>query len=56
MPTPTPMDLTSLTTAVTSVKVDALDVLAAVAPLAIAVMGAFLVWKLGVRFFKGLAK
>lgn len=50
------MDLTALTTALTTVKTDALSALAAVAPLAIAIMGAFLVWKYGVRFFKGVSK
>ncbi|MGE5629198.1 MAG: hypothetical protein ACM3X7_14015 [Solirubrobacterales bacterium] len=50
------MELTALTTALTTVKTDALAALAAVAPLAIGIMGAFLVWKYGVRFFKGIAK
>lgn len=50
------MDLTALTTALTTVKTDALAALAAVAPIAIAILGAFLVWKFGIRFFKGIAK
>jgi hypothetical protein len=43
-------------TALTSVKDDALAALAVVAPVGIAILGAFLVWKYGIRFFKGLAK
>ena len=50
------MDLTALTTALTTIKTDALSALAAVAPVGIAIMGAFLVWKFGIKFFKGLAK
>lgn len=50
------MDLTAMTTALTTVKTDSLAALAAVAPLAIGIMGAFLVWKYGIRFFKGIAK
>lgn len=50
------MDLTALTTALTTVKTDALAALAAVAPLAIGIMGAFLVWRYGIKFFKGIAK
>lgn len=51
---PTPIE--AVTTALTTVKTDALSALAAVAPVAIAIMGAFLVWKYGVKFFKSLAK
>lgn len=46
----------AIVTALTSVKTDAVAALAAVAPIAIAIMGGFLVWKYGVKFFKGLAK
>lgn len=46
----------AITTALQSVATEATGVLASVAPIAITVMGAFLVWKLGIRFFKGLAK
>lgn len=49
------MDITAMTTALTTVKTDALSALAAVAPLAIAIVGAFLVWKYGISFFKGVA-
>lgn len=50
------MDLTAMTTALATIKTDAIAALAAVAPVAIAIMGAFLVWKFGIKFFKGLAK
>lgn len=50
------MELTALTTALTTVKTDALSALAAIAPIAIAIMGAYLVWRFGIKFFKGLAK
>lgn len=50
------MDLTALTTALGTVRTDAIAALAAVAPVAIGIMGAYLVWKYGVKFFKGLAK
>ena len=49
------MDITALTTALTTVKTDALSALAAVAPLAIGITGAFLVWKYGIKFFKKIA-
>ena len=45
-----------LTTAMTAVKTDALAALTAVAPIAISILGAFLVWRYGIKFFKGLAK
>jgi hypothetical protein len=47
---------TAMTTALTSVKTDSLAALAVVAPIAIAIMGAFLVWRYGIKFFKSLAK
>lgn len=50
------MDLTAMTTALTTIKTDAIAALAAIAPVAIGIMGAFLIWKYGVKFFKGLAK
>lgn len=46
----------AMVTALTTVQTDTLAALAAVAPLAIGIMGAFLVWKYGIRFFKGIAK
>lgn len=54
--TPAPTIIQSVTTALTSVKTDSISALAVIAPIAIAVLGAFLVWKYGVRFFKSLAK
>lgn len=47
---------TAMTTAMTGVKTDSLSALAIAAPIGIAIMGAFLVWKYGIRFFKSLAK
>lgn len=47
---------TVITTAATAVKTDALAALSAVAPIGISIGGAYLVFKLGWRFFKGLAK
>jgi uncharacterized membrane protein YhiD involved in acid resistance len=52
-PTPTP---TGLTTALQGVQTDAIGVLGDVAPYGIAIMGAFLVWRYGIKFFKGLSK
>lgn len=50
------MDFTAMTTAMTTIKTDSLAALAAVAPIAILIMGAFLVWRYGIKFFKSLAK
>lgn len=50
------MDLSPIVTALTTVKTDALSVLGAVAPVAIAIFGAFLVWRYGIKFFKGISK
>jgi hypothetical protein len=55
-PSPSPGMISSMTTALTSVKTDGIDVLTVVAPIAIAIIGAFLVWRYGIKFFKGLAK
>lgn len=46
----------AMSTALTGIKTDALSVLSTVAPIAIGIMGAFLVWRYGIRFFKSLAK
>ncbi len=48
--------VTAMGTAMSGVKSDGISALATVAPYGIAIMGAFLVWKLGVKFFKSLAK
>lgn len=47
---------TSMTTALEPIRTQALEVLAAVAVIGIGIGGAFLLWKLGMKFFKGLAK
>ena len=46
----------SMTTALTAVKTDAMSAIGAVAPIAIGIAGAFLVWRLGMRFFKSISK
>lgn len=45
----------SITTALTSIATQATGVISSVAPVAITITGAFLVWKLGIRFFKSIA-
>lgn len=47
---------TSMTTAMTQVKTDSLGAISAVAPIGISIMGAFLVWRYGIRFFKSISK
>lgn len=46
----------TMTEALTTVKTDVLAGLASVAPVAITIFGAFLVWKFGKKFFNSLAK
>jgi len=46
----------TLETALTAAKTDIMGNLTMAAPIAISIMGAFLAWKYGVKFFKGLAK
>jgi len=46
----------SIAAAFETVQSDALAALTAVAPVAIAIFGAFLVWKLGKKFFSSIAK
>jgi len=50
------MDLVALTTAIGLVKDDIVAMMVIVAPVAIAIVGIFLVWKYAVRFFKSLSK
>lgn len=50
------MDLTAFTAAITSIKADVISAFDVVAPLALAVLGLFLVWRYGTRIFKGLSK
>jgi len=45
-----------MSTALTAVQTDVLSALSVAAPLGIGIMGAFLVWKFGIRFFKSIAK
>lgn len=47
---------TAIVEALTGVATQATDVIADVAPVGITIMGAFLVWNLGVRFFKSIAR
>ncbi|HCQ6135217.1 TPA: hypothetical protein OL464_003719 [Clostridioides difficile] len=47
---------TAIATSLTPVKTDSLATLSAVAPIGILIGGGYLVWKLGWKFFKGLAK
>lgn len=42
--------------ALKTVATECTDVLGAVAPVALTVAGAYLVWKIGIKFFKGLIK
>lgn len=46
----------SITTALTQIQTDIMAAITAVAPIAIAIAGAFLVWKYAMRFFKTLSK
>jgi hypothetical protein len=50
------MDTTAMKTALQGVQTDAIATLGDVAPYGIAIMGAFLVWRYGIKFFKGLSK
>ncbi len=45
-----------VTTALTSVSGDIMDTLAAVAPIALSIAGAFLAIRYGMRFFKAISK
>lgn len=47
---------TAITTALDGIKSDALSTIAAVAPIGIAIAGAFLVWRYGMKFFKSISK
>ena len=48
--------LVGMGTAVTALSVDILAGIAVVAPIALGIVAAFLVWKYGMKFFRGLAK
>lgn len=45
-----------VTTALTTVAGDITGVLGAIAPIALGIVGVFLVWRYGMRFFKSLSK
>lgn len=47
---------TAMAASLTTVQASIMGGLKVVAPVALIVMGAFLTWKYGVKFFKGLAK
>ena len=46
----------SVGSALETVSADAMSVLTTVAPIAIGIAGAFLVWRYGMRFFKSISK
>lgn len=46
----------AITTALQGVATNATGAITSIAPVGITVMGSFLVWKLGIKFFKGVAK
>lgn len=46
----------SIGSALQAVASDAMQVLSTVAPIAISIAGAFLVWRYGMRFFKSISK
>lgn len=48
--------LAAISTAVGLVQTDVMSILSTVGPIAIAIIGVFLAWKLGIRFFKGLVR
>lgn len=48
--------VTSITAALTTVASNATEVISGVAPIAIGIAGTFLVWRLGMKFFKSIAK
>lgn len=47
---------TAMTTAMTGIKTDALGAISAVAPIGLGIMGVFLVWRYGIKFFKSISK
>lgn len=48
--------ITDVTNALESVAGDITGVLGAIAPVALGIVGVFLVWRYGMRFFKSLSK
>jgi len=47
---------TSVVTALSGVAADITATITGVAPVAIGIVGAFLVWKYGIKFFKSVSK
>ena len=47
---------TTMTTAVTGVKTDFEATVTAIAPIAIGIVSVFMVWKLGMKFFRSITK
>lgn len=46
----------AVTTALSSIAGEITSTITAIAPIAIGIVGVFLVWKYGMKFFKGLSK
>ena len=46
----------SIVTSLTGLSTQVTGAIGEIAPTAITVMGVFLIWRLGVKFFKGVAK
>ena len=46
----------AVASALTTIATNITDTITAVAPVAIGIVGVFLVWKFGIRFFKSVAK
>ena len=46
----------AVVTALTTIATNITNTITGVAPVALGVVGAFLVWKYGIRFFKSLSK
>lgn len=46
----------TISTSLESIKGDVLEVISTVAPIGIAIMGTFLVWRYGIKFFKSVSK
>lgn len=46
----------AMTSAVTSMQGNVLGALTLIAPIALTILGVFLAWKYGIKFFKGLSK
>lgn len=47
---------TAMQGALDGIKTDATGAITVVAPIGIAILGAFLVWKYGLKFFKSISK